>query len=77
MSDIEKYTNDLFESIKHIDEEGNEFWLARELKEIMEYVEWRKFEKVIEKAKASCKNSDKIINYHFVYIDKTIKMQRK
>ncbi len=74
MNEIEKYANGMFESIKHIDENGNEFWLARELKEIMEYVEWRKFERVIEKAKESCKTSDNAIFDHFVDVDKTVPM---
>ena len=72
MKDIEKYTNNMFESIKHIDEEGNEFWFARELKEIMEYVEWRKFEKVIDKAKESCRNTDNTVFDHFVGADKIV-----
>ena len=73
MSDIEKYTNDLFESIKHIDEEGNEFWFARELKEIMEYTQWRRFENTIEKAKESCKNSHNKIDDHFANVGKIVK----
>ena len=31
MNDIKEYTEKVFEDIKHIDEEGNEYWLAREL----------------------------------------------
>ncbi len=74
MNNVEEYTNNLFESIKHIDESGNEFWFARELKEILEYVEWRKFEKVIMKAKESCINSDSVVSDHFVDVDKTVVM---
>ena len=40
-----------FEEIKHIDEEGVEFWYARELQKVLEYAQWRRFENVIEKAK--------------------------
>ena len=40
-------TNSIFESIKHIDEEGNEYWSARELQKALDYKEWRKFEGVI------------------------------
>ena len=39
-----------FESIKHIDEYGDEYWLARELQKVLGYKEWRKFENVIDKA---------------------------
>ncbi len=50
--------NKTFEDIKHIDENGIEFWYARELQSVLNYIEWRKFENVINKAKESCKNSD-------------------
>ena len=40
------YTNN-FESIKHTDEEGREYWYARELQRVLQYSEWRKFEGVI------------------------------
>ena len=39
------------EDIKHIDEEGIEYWNARELQIVLNYNEWRKFENVIKKAK--------------------------
>ena len=43
--------NMLFENIKHIDDNGNEYWLARELQRILEYKQWRRFENVINKSK--------------------------
>ena len=52
-----EYTNSIFEEIKHVDEYGNEFWYARELQKVLEYKDWRNFQKVIDKAKDSCKNS--------------------
>ena len=39
-----------FESIKHVDDYGNEFWFARELQKVLEYKDWRNFQKVIDKA---------------------------
>lgn len=36
-----RYTNNIFENIKHIDEYGNEYWYARELSKILEYKDWR------------------------------------
>lgn len=57
MQQLEKtsnYTNETFESIKHIDEPGAEYWYARELQKILEYNKWKNFEKVIRKAKQSC-----------------------
>lgn len=48
---IEIYNEKFFEDIKHITEDGIEYWLARELQEILGYKEWRNFLKVIEKLK--------------------------
>lgn len=61
-----------FEDIKHIDEQGQEFWYARELQIVLNYKEWRKFENVINKAKDACQNSDIIISDHFVEVDKMV-----
>lgn len=69
-------TEQSFESIKHINESGVEFWYARELQNVLGYKEWRKFERVIEKAKLACQNSDVNVNDHFVGSDKTIKMPK-
>ena len=79
MNDIDKqenYSNKTFEDIKHIDENGVEYWYARELQSVLNYKEWRKFENVINKAKESCKNSDITVFEHFVDVDKTIKMPK-
>ena len=51
MSEIDKNYNKTFEEIKHIDENGIEFWYARELQLVLDYKEWRKFENVINKAR--------------------------
>ena len=37
MNDIKEYTEKVFEDIKHIDENGNEYWLARELQKVLQY----------------------------------------
>ena len=72
MEQIAKYNENIFESIKHIDENGNEYWYARELQIILSYKEWRKFEGVISKAKDACNNSNIEIFDHFVDIDKMV-----
>lgn len=41
----DKYTDKTFESIKHIDDYGNEFWFARDLQKVLEYKNWRNFRK--------------------------------
>ena len=68
--------NKSFEDIKHIDENGNEFWYARELMPVLQYSNWQNFEKIIEKAKISCENSDISVFDHFTDVSKTIKMPK-
>jgi len=63
-----------FESIKQINENGIEFWLARELQEVLQYKEWRNFEKVIDTAKIACKISQHEVDDHFVEVNKVIDM---
>lgn len=62
----------MFESIKHIDEDGNEYWLARELQKVLEYKDWRYFDAVIEKAKIACQNSRISDIDHFVVDNKMV-----
>lgn len=66
------YTETLFESIKHINEYGNEFWYARELQKALEYSEWRNFSKVIDKAITACENSENAVSDHFVEVNKIV-----
>ena len=57
MNDIEN-NNSIFLSIKHIDKEEIEIWYARELQIVLKYIQWRNFDKVIEKARMACKQTD-------------------
>lgn len=63
--DINKYPESVFESIKQVNENGQEFWSARELAKILDYKDYRNFELIIYKAMEACKNSGNIIQYHF------------
>ena len=63
-----------FESIKHINESGVEYWLARELQEILQYKKWENFEKVIKQAMISCKISQHEVDDHFPEVRKTVPM---
>jgi DNA-damage-inducible protein D len=56
MSDLREYNISMFEDIKHMDENGIEFWYARELMKVIEYSKWGNFIKVINKAKESMKS---------------------
>ena len=64
--------NQTFESIKHIDEDGIEFWYARELMPILQYAKWQNFKKIINKAMIACENSDIPTNYCFTDVSKPI-----
>ena len=69
----ENYNNKTFEDIKHIDENGIEFWYARELMPILQYSKWQNFEKILDKAKTSCQNSDISVFEHFTDVSKLSK----
>ena len=74
MNELEKINETIFESIKHVDDDGNEYWYARELQKVLEYTEWRKFVGVIKKAINSCKASNYVTSDHFVGADKMINL---
>jgi len=72
MSKLDAAEYEIFESIKQIDELGNEFWFARDLQQVLRYTEWRNFYKVIERAMLACKNSGLSNNDHFVDLNKMV-----
>ena len=76
MNEIKEYTEKLFEDIKHIDENGNEYWLARELQQVLEYKRWDKFCNVIKNAQKACENSNYEAFVHFSQVGKTIIMPK-
>jgi DNA-damage-inducible protein D len=58
------------------EENGVEFWLARELQVLLGYTEWRNFLGIIEKAQITCKTAGFSVNDHFVNANKTIDMPK-
>lgn len=72
MTDLENYNDIVFEKIKHIDENGVEFWYSRDLQSVLEYKQWKNFIKVVDKAKEACLNSGLNIIDHFISINKNI-----
>ena len=72
MSDLTAKEYQGFEQIKHRDESGNEYWLARELAPLLEYTEWRNFSKVMDRAMLACRNSGFQVADQFVEVNKLI-----
>ena len=63
--DLMQQHSETFESIRHFDKDGNEYWLARQLSRVLEYSEYRHFLPVIEKAKEACTTSKHSAADHF------------
>ena len=76
MNEIKEYTEKIFEDIKHIDELGNEYWLARELQSILGYNQWRSINDLIVRAISACKESRYKIDEHFAVQRKMIKLAK-
>jgi len=73
MSNLKAIEYKSFEEIKHVSEDGNEFWYARELALVLEYIQWRNFAKVLDRAMFACKNSGYEIVDHFAEASKIVK----
>jgi DNA-damage-inducible protein D len=61
-----------FEEAGQVDEDGTEFWNARDLQPLLHYAKWSNFVEVIEKAKIACKNSGQPVENHFADISKMV-----
>ena len=72
MNELEKINETIFESIKHVDDDGNEYWYARELQKILEYKRWDKFYNVIESAQVACSISNNNVLDHFSHLVKMV-----
>ena len=69
---IERYREEIFENIKHVNAFGQEFWYARELQTVLEYAQWRRFKTAIEKAMDACKASGNEVFDHFAGAGKMV-----
>lgn len=72
MTNIESINETLFESLRHANEHGQEYWSARELQPILEYKQWRQFNDVINKAIEACKGSNNKASHHFAEVRKMV-----
>ena len=52
-----------FDDIRH-EEDGIEYWYARELMTLLDYIQWRNFENVVKKGMLSCKNNGISVEDH-------------
>ena len=73
-NDLIVQTEKIFEEIKHTDENGFEYWYARELMVTLGYKDWSKFKKVIQKAITACENSEIVVGECFRQLAKTSQM---
>lgn len=64
----------IFEQIKHVDENGAEYWSARDMAKVLEYSEYRHFKQVVDKAKEACANSQYKVQDHFEDILEMVEM---
>ena len=72
MSNELEFKEKVFDEIRHVDENGNEYWEGRELSKVLRYTEWRNFKKVIDRAIIACINSKNNIYDHFVDVNKMV-----
>jgi len=72
--DIEMKHHQTFESIRHENAQGQEFWFARDLQPILDYSSWDKFKRVIDKAMIACKTAGQAINDHFSQMGKMVSL---
>ena len=63
-----------FEGIKLLDDDGSEFWFARELAPLLDYPHWHNFARLIEKAKLACQRSGQKVADHFYETVKLVEL---
>ena len=74
MNSIEKYSEQIFENIKHVNEYGQEFWCARDLQVALEYKRWDRFNDVLDRAISACRESGNSIEDHFSHVGKMVNL---
>lgn len=72
MNELDISQKKLFDDLRHVDENGNEYWLARELQTALQYAKWENFHKVIKTAQIACKISQQQVHDHFPEVRKMV-----
>jgi DNA-damage-inducible protein D len=72
--EIEKAHHQTFEGLKQVNDDGMEFWYARDLQEVLGYSSWDKFKRVIGKAVTACKKSGQAAENHFSQVVKMVQI---
>ncbi len=57
-----------FDAIRRFNEQGDEYWLARDLMKLLGYSKWQRFQDAIERAKVSLQNSEGNPSKHFIHL---------
>ena len=74
MPDLKAREYRRFEDIKYVRKNGSEYWSARELADVLDYSQWRNFQKVIDRAMIACENSGHEVTYDFAEVSKIVRM---
>lgn len=70
--ELSAYGQETFDSIRHVSENGIEFWYARELQKVLGYAQWRRFSEAIDRAKEACESSGNDVKDHFADVGKMV-----
>lgn len=70
--DIANQHHATFEGVRQLDEDGNEYWFARDLAPLLDYQQWRNFMQVIDKARLACEKSGRAVADHFADVSKMV-----
>jgi DNA-damage-inducible protein D len=72
--EVERAHHKTFEDLKHINDDGMDFWFARDLQEVLDYSSWDKFKRVISKAITACDKSGQSTADHFSQVVKMVQI---
>ncbi len=61
-----------FDAIRRVDEQGREYWNAKDLGKLLGYSQYNKFKNVIRKAEKACEESGEAVSDHFIHLDEVI-----